>query len=108
MRFSLPIIALAAIAAPAAATPQSGDVTVPVRIAFADIDVTSNEGRAVLEQRIETKIEAACTVERNSRYSFGRDVVDQTCVKNARAEAFAAVERVAAAKSRGGREIAAN
>lgn len=108
MRFTFPLIAIAAISVPAAAEFQPRDIEVPVRIAFADIDVTSAEGRAMLEQRIEAKIEAACTIEANSRYTYGRDVVDQTCVKNARAEAFAAVERVAAAQSRGGREIAAN
>ena len=79
-----------------------------MRIDYADIDLTSAEGRAVLEQRINAQLEKACTIETSSRYGFGRDIVDQACIADARAEALAAVERVAANEARSGREVAAN
>ena len=47
MRFTLPLIALVAIAAPAVAAPATDD-TVTVRIAYGDVDVTSTEGRAIV------------------------------------------------------------
>lgn len=107
MRFSLPLIALAAIAAPVAAAAPA-DTTVTVKVAFADLDVTTPEGRAALEARIDTKVRAACTIESSSRYAYGRPVVDETCIADARAQALATAERVATAKSRNGRQVAAN
>lgn len=107
MRFVLPLIALAAIAAPAVAG-SAADETVTVRIAYGDIDVTSADGRAAIESRIETKLRKACTVKTNARYSHGRAAVDDKCVGDARVAALAEVERVAAAEARGGRAVAAN
>ncbi|MBD2842964.1 UrcA family protein [Erythrobacter rubeus] len=106
MRFTLPLLALAAIAAPASA--QSGEEVVDVRIAIADINLNTAEGRSALEQRIDAQIEKACTIETNSRYGYGRDIIDEKCLANARADALAKVERVAADRARGGREVAAN
>lgn len=107
MRFTLPLIALAAIAAPAFAAP-AGEETVTVRIAYGDVDVTSAEGRAALEARIEAKLRKACTVEAASRYAYGRTAIDNKCVADARVAALAEVERVAALEARGGRAVAAN
>lgn len=106
MRFVIPVLALAALAAPAAA--QTTDEVVTVRITLADLDLSSDEGRAALEQRIEARITEACTIKSNARYALGRDIVDQTCVANARAEASAAAERLAAADARRGGTVSAN
>ena len=106
MRLILSALALAAIAAPVAAEP--GEETVTVRIAYADIDLTSAEGRAAFEQRVEAELRAACTIETNSRYGYGQDIVDESCVNDARTAALAAAERIAANQSRSGREVAAN
>ena len=108
MRFSLALLTLATIAAPLSAAPQVGEDTVTVRIAFADIDLSDAADRAKLEKRIDAQIESACTLETNSRLVMGRTIVDDKCVSEARAAAFAQVERVAAAEARSGREVAAN
>jgi len=100
MRFILPLIALAA-AAPLAAE------TVTLRVAYGDVDVTSNEGRAALEARIDAKLRKACKLEGAGRYTFGRTVIDEKCVADVRIAALAEVERVAAAEARAGRAIAA-
>jgi UrcA family protein len=106
MRFTLPLIALAAIAAPAAA---AGDKVVTVRIGYADVDVTTAEGRAALEARIEARLRKACSLDQAAaRYTFTRAAVDSKCLAEARTAARAEVERVAAAEARSGREVAAN
>lgn len=101
MRFILPLIALAA-AAPLAAE------TVTLRVAYGDVDVTSAEGRAAIEARIDAKLRQACKLEGAGRYTFGRTVIDEKCVADARVAALAEVERVAAADARTGRAVAAN
>jgi len=112
MRFSLPLIALcgigAAIAAPVAAAPQSGEEVVTVRIDTSDIDLSSTEGRAALEARIDARLREACTINERSPYGYGRPIRDEACIANARAEALAKAERVAAARQRAGRQAAAN
>jgi len=107
MRFTLPLIALFAFAAPAVAAPAA-DETVTVRIAYADVDVATAEGRAALEARIDAKLRKACTVESSGRYTFGRAVVDNKCIADARIVALAEVERLASAEARNGRSVAAN
>ena len=107
MRFTLPLIALAAIAAPVAAAPAA-DETVTVRIGYGDVDVTTTEGRAAIEARIDAKLRKACTIENAGRYTYGRPAVDNKCVADARAVALAEVERVASAEARNGRAVAAN
>lgn len=104
MRFALPLIALVAIAAPAIAE----DDTVTVRIAYGDVDVTSTEGRAALEARIDAKLRKVCALEGAARYTHGRTAIDDKCVADARVAALAEVERVAAAEARSGRAVAAN
>ena len=104
MRFALPLIALVAIAAPAIAA----DDTVTVRIAYGDVDVTSTEGRAALEARIDAKLGKVCALEGAARYTHGRTAIDDKCVADARVAALAEVERVAAAEARSGRAVAAN
>ncbi len=104
MRFALPLIALVAIAAPAIAA----DDTVTVRIAYGDVDVTSTEGRAALEARIDAKLRKVCALEGAARYTHGRTAIDDKCVADARVAALAEVERVAAAEARSGRAVAAN
>ncbi len=106
MRFTLPLIALALVAAPAFAAPA--EQTVAVRVAYGDVDVTSAEGRAVLEARIEAKLRQACKLEGAGRYTYGRKLVDQQCVADARIAAMTEIERVAAAEARSGRAVAAN
>jgi UrcA family protein len=108
MRFTLSLIALATIAAPVAAAPLDGEEIVTVRVAYGDLDVTSAEGRAALEARIEAKLRKACTVEGIARYSNGRSTRDAACLTEARTAALAEVERVAAATARSGRTVAAN
>ncbi len=105
MRFILPLIALAA---PAIALAAPADETVTLRVGYADVDVTSAEGRAVLEKRIDAKLRQACKLDGAARYTYGRTVVDQQCVAEARVAALAEVERVAAAEARSGRAVAAN
>jgi UrcA family protein len=107
MRFVLSLIALAAVAAPAVAAPAA-DETVTVRVAYGDVDVTSAAGRAALEARIDASVRKACTIRQNARYTFGRSVIDDKCVADARVAALAEVERVAAAETRSGRSVAAN
>jgi UrcA family protein len=101
MRFILPLIALATPALAAAET-------VTLRVAYGDVDVTSAEGRAVIEARIDAKLRQACKLEGAGRYTFGRTMVDEKCVAEARVAALAEVERVAAAEARAGRAVAAN
>jgi UrcA family protein len=101
MRFILPLIALAA-AAPLAAE------TITLRVGYGDVDVTSTEGRAAIEARIDAKLRQACKLEGAGRYTFGRSVIDEKCVADARVAALAEVERVAANEARAGRAVAAN
>lgn len=108
MRFTLPLIALAVLAAPVAAAPKAGDEVVTVRINTADFDLTSEEGRVALEARIEAKLREACTISKRFVYDYGRPLRDETCIANARAEAMAKAERVIAASQRAGRQAAAN
>ncbi|MGB3469218.1 MAG: UrcA family protein [Erythrobacter sp.] len=112
MRFSLPLIALcaigAAITAPVAAAPQAGEEVVTVRIDMADLDITTSEGRAALEARIDARLREACTITNRSPYGYGRPIRDEACIAKARTEALAKAERVAAARQRGGRQAAAN
>lgn len=103
MRFTLPLIALAALAAPAAA-----EQVVTVKIGYGDVDVTTAEGRATLEARIDSQLRQACKSEGAWRYAYGRTLVDDKCVAEARVAARAEVERVAAAEARRGRAVAAN
>jgi UrcA family protein len=107
MRFTLPLITLAIAAAPAVAAPTADD-TVTVRIAYGDVDVTSAEGRATIEARIDAKARKACTVATPARYTHGRAMIDDKCVAEARTAALVEVERVAAAEARAGRAVAAN
>ncbi len=107
MRFVLPLVALAAIAAPAVAAP-SGDDMVTVRVAYGDVDVTTAEGRAAIEARIDAKARKACALTGTARYTHGRVAIDDKCVADARTAALAEVERVAAAEARSGRAVAAN
>ena len=102
MRFTLPLLALVALAAPAAA-----EQVVTVKIGYGDVDVTTAEGRATLEARIDARLKKACAVTA-ARYTHTRSAVDSKCVADARVAALAEVERVAALQQRSGREVAAN
>ena len=106
MRFILPLVAFAAVAVPAVAA--SAEEIVTVRIAFADADAATTEGRTALEARIDARLRKACAVKAASRYSLGRTSVDGKCVAEARTVAMAEVERVAALQARSGRTVAAN
>lgn len=103
MRYILPLVALAAVAAPAAA-----EKVVEVRVAYGDVDVATAEGRAALEARIDSRLRKACTFEGAARYNFNRDAVDSKCLADARTAARAEIDRVAAMTARSGREVAAN
>jgi UrcA family protein len=103
MRFTLPLIALAAFAVPAAA-----EETVTVRIGYGDVDVATTEGRAALEARIEARLKKACALEGTARYTHGRTTVDGKCLTEARAAAKAELERVALRETRGAGGLAAN
>lgn len=110
MRFpklALPVLALAATAVPAAAgVAVPAEEVVTVRIAFADIDISTTEGRAMLEKRVDKQVREACVVESNLR--FRDEAIDERCVAEARAAAFAQIERFATAEARSGRTVAAN
>ncbi len=108
MRTVFSLLALAALSTPAAIAAQSGDDRVTVRIDTAGVDLNSAKGRAIVEKRINTSIKKACTLEANSRYGYGRDIVDDACVANARAQAFAEIARIAATEGRSGGQVAAN
>ena len=104
MRFTLPLIALAVLAAPAVAAED----TVTVKIGYGDVDVTTAEGRAALEARIDARLKKACTTPAAARFWQTRSVVDSKCIADARNAALAEVERIAAAKAGSGRAVAAN
>ncbi len=104
MRFTLPLIALAALATPAQATEQLIDV----RVSYADLDVTSEAGRAAFESRVAAKLRKVCAARGVARYNFNRTTRDEQCVADALAAARIEVERVATAQQRRGREVAAN
>lgn len=103
MRFILPLLALAA-AAPAVAAEE----VVTVRIVYGDVEVTTPEGRAAIEARINAQLREACAVESAARYTPSRTAVDSKCVSEARAAALAEVERVASLEARSSRTVAAN
>ncbi len=104
MRFILPLIALVAVAAPAVAAEE----VVTVRIAYGDVDVTTPEGRAAIEARIDSQLRKACAVPGAARYNQGRTAVDSKCVIEARTAALAEVERVASLEARSSGTVAAN
>ena len=104
MRLILPLVALATVAAPA----MAAEKVVTVRIAYDDVNVTTAEGRAAIEARIDARLRKACAIEGAARYMHGRAPVDATCVAEARTAALAEVERVAAAEARLGGSVAAN
>lgn len=104
MRFTLPLIALAALATPALAVEE----TVDLRVSYADLDVTTDAGRAALEDRVAAKLRKACSVDAATRYTYGRARSDKQCLADGMASAKVEVERVAAAQQRRGREVAAN
>ncbi|MGY6550580.1 MAG: UrcA family protein [Erythrobacter sp.] len=108
MRFTLPLFALAALAAPAIAAAQPGEEVVDVRVSYADLDLTTAAGRAALETRVAAELRSACTLDSARRYAFGRTQRDQKCIAEGMASAKLAAERVAAAQQRQGREVAAN
>lgn len=82
MRFILPLIALAALAAPAAA-----EQVVTVKIGYGDIDVTTAEGRAALEARIDARLKKACALPATARYTHTGTAVDSKCIADARSAA---------------------
>lgn len=104
MRFTLPLIALAALATPALASEE----TVDVRVSYGDLDLTTDAGRIALEDRVAAHLRKACTIDAASRYTFGRPRKDAQCYADSMASAKVEVERVAAAQQRRGREVAAN
>lgn len=104
MRFTLSLIALAVAATPALAAEEIVDV----RVSYADLDVTSEAGRAALEARVAAKLRKVCAARGVSRYNFNRTTRDEGCVADGLAAAKLEVERVAAAQQRRGREVAAN
>lgn len=104
MRFTLPLIALAALATPAFAAEE----VVDVRVSFADLDLGSDAGRAALETRIAQELRKVCVVEGAGRYATGRSKRDSKCVAEGLAMAKVEVERVASLQQRRGREVAAN
>jgi UrcA family protein len=110
MRYTLSLVALAALAAVPVSAPVSAanaENVRTVRIAYGDVDVTTAEGRAAIEARIDAKLRKACSLDA-SRYTYGRPVVDSQCVTKARAAALTEVERLASGQTRGGRTVAAN
>ena len=110
MRFVLtaPALALALVTAatPAAFAADVAEETVTVRVDIADLDLSSADDRAVLEARVEAELREACTT--SSRYSFGRDILDEKCLADARSAALAQVERIAASDARSGGAVSAN
>jgi len=109
MRFTLSTAALAlALIVPVTAATAAGEETVTVRVDLADIDLSSSEGREAAEARLNDELRAACTIKANPRYSFGRDVVDQKCLSDARNSALTQVERIVASETRSGGAVAAN
>ena len=108
MRFTLPLLAIVAIATPASAQADATHEAVTVRISTADLDLSTSEGRKILDARIETKLRKACEIESASNFSYGGKTIDRACLADARAQARARVEQIAGTPSRSGREVAAN
>lgn len=110
MRFVLtaPVlaIALAAAATPAALAADNGEETVTVRVDIADLDLASADDRAALEARVDAQLRDACTT--SSRYTYGRAIVDEKCLADARSEVIAQVERIAVSEARAGGAVSAN
>lgn len=107
MRFALPLMALAAFAAPAVAAPLADVEVVTVEIPYGDVDLTGTEGRAALEARVEAKLVEACTRDVTGRYAYGRNAVDKKCVADAKSAALAEVARVASSDAGTLRKVAA-
>ena len=108
MRVAFSLIALAAVAAPAFAAQPVDIETVTVEIPYGDVDVTSAEGRAALEARVEAKLVEACIRDVTLRFAHGRSAIDQKCVKDAKVVALAEVARVAAVGTENALKVAAN
>lgn len=86
------IIASAAAAFALAATPAIANTeAVDVRVSVADLDLESAAGRTALEERVQRAVRAACEV----RDPLGRKApkTDWNCVKSAKAQALAQIER---------------
>ena len=104
MRFTLSTAVLAlALTVPAAAAE-----TVSVRVDLAGIDLSSSEGRQAAEARVDAQRRAACTIEADSRFTFGRTIIDEKCLADARTAALAQVESVAMNAARSGGAVTAN
>ncbi|MEP0189609.1 MAG: UrcA family protein [Erythrobacter sp.] len=110
MRFTLSLLAIAAIATPAVAQPGAANetVAVTVKISTVGLDLSTNEGRKALNARIESKLRKACEIENASAFSFGGKTIDRACLANARTQARAKAAELAGISSRSGREVAAN
>ncbi|MEP3422329.1 MAG: UrcA family protein [Erythrobacter sp.] len=109
MRKTLTAAAIAlALIVPTTAASASNAQTVTVRVDVGNFDLSSSEGREAAEAHVNAKLVEACTVETRLRYNFGRNVVDQKCLADARSAARAQVERVAANDARASGAIAAN
>ena len=109
MRIILSTLALAAAAAmPVAASAQAAEEVVTVRVGVADLDLTTSQGRAALEARLDAQLRKACRIDTRTRYALGQDMIDEKCVTEARSAALAEAERIAAADARSAREVAAN
>ena len=83
MRFTLPLAALALLGTVTAQAAPAED-TVTVRVGFGDVDVTTVEGRAALEARIDARLKKACSLEGTERYMHNRPAVDSRCLTEAR------------------------
>lgn len=85
----MPVLAatVVAIAAPAAAKPER----VEIQIDHADLDLTKTADRAVLEKRIASAVDKACTY--RSVAIPGGKAVDRECVAGATRQALAQLEQ---------------
>ncbi|MEL7445258.1 MAG: UrcA family protein [Pseudomonadota bacterium] len=106
MRFTIPLLALAAAAVPATASAQAAEQVVTVRISAEGIDLSTEAGRAELEAKISAKLRKACTVKGATRLQL--KTVDESCLADARDAASAQAERIASAQTRSSGAIAAN
>ena len=107
MRFTLPIIALAALATPAVASVDAAEEQVTVKISYGDLDLTTSAGVEALEARIEAKLRRACTVDTPSRFAYGKALRDERCIAEARADAMSQANRVARVQQNRASQVAA-
>ncbi|MEM6909637.1 MAG: UrcA family protein [Pseudomonadota bacterium] len=97
--FSAATLALAVTAAPALAGPDNEP---QMRVNYADLDLTSKEGQAALERRVESAAKTVCKSTVINTGSRIRSRASRECLAKARLSAKRQVAAAIADRQRGG------